>query len=203
MNKLSKIILIAANIFPIFAVIFFNWSAYEVLFIYFSETFLFFNINLIKIFYLKIPISQKISNFVIYSFILGMFLWFAAGIIVLFYFRDMQLLNPSWTPRQIILSLFNKSYFAGLIIFLGSHLYSFRVNFLKKEEYLNHSSQTLIRAPGLRIWVLFMVTLGGILIEKYIGSVVVLVIFMLLKTGIDTISAKDRVKNESKHEIFE
>lgn len=149
MNKLSKIILIVANIFPIFAVIFLNWSAYEVLFLYFSETFLFLNINLIKIFYLKITIGQKISNFIIYSFILGMFLWFAAGIIVLFYFRDMELLNPSWTPQQIILSLFNKSFFASLLIFLGSHLYSFRVNYLKKKEYLNHSPQTLIRAPGL------------------------------------------------------
>lgn len=203
MNKLSKIILIVANIFPIFAVIFLNWSAYEVLFLYFSETFLFLNINLIKIFYLKITIGQKISNFIIYSFILGMFLWFAAGIIVLFYFRDMELLNPSWTPQQIILSLFNKSFFASLLIFLGSHLYSFRVNYLKKEEYLNHSPQTLIRAPGLRIWVLFMVTLGGILIEKYIGSAVVLIVFMLLKTVIDTLAAKDRVKNEPKHETFE
>lgn len=48
-----------------------------------------------------------------------------------------------------------------------------------------------------------MVTLGGILIEKYIGSAVVLIVFMLLKTVIDTLAAKDRVKNEPKHETFE
>lgn len=194
MNKLSKIILVAANIFPVFAVIFFKWSVYEVLFIYFSETFLFFYLNLAKFFYLPISLSKKITNFLIYSFVLSLFLLFEAGIIILYYFRDMEVLNPNMLPKEIILSLFSRSYFAGIIIFLFSHLYSFKVNFINKQNFENHTPQTLIKAPALRIWILFVVTLLGLFIEKHLNTVVVLILFMILKTGVDLLTSKDRVK---------
>jgi Family of unknown function (DUF6498) len=204
-KKKKKYLLIVANIFPLFAVIFLNWSVFELVFVYFSETVLFFFLNLVKIFFLKIPVGSKIGNFILYLFVFSIFIAFAGAILFLYYFAELEKIYPDYSVEEIVGLMFKPSYFISLAVFVGVDIYYFIKHFLGKKEYLKHTAQTLIRQPGLRIWILLMITFASVAVIKanQATSIIVLAIFILLKTWIDLIVFKEKKDNVDVRELYE
>ncbi len=203
-KKNKKYLLIVANIFPLFAVIFLHWNVFELVFVYFSETVLALFLSIVKIFYLKIPLSSKISNSVFYIFVFTIFMIFAGTVLFLYYFRQIEKLYPNIELADIIKIIFNPSYFISLALFVAVDIYYFIKNYIGKKEYLEQTTQTLIREPGIRIWLIVMIALLSIAIIsfKHAQSIYILIIFVLLKTWIDIVIFKQKEENFDTRKLF-
>lgn len=91
-------------------------------------------------------------------------------------------------PRLDILMQLVRQYgllYAMLSIFL-SHGYSFVMNFLRKGEYKQVTLQRLMTGPYGRIVILHLTLIfGAVIIEILKSPLIVLLLFILLKTVID------------------
>lgn len=201
----KKYLMIFANIFPLFAVIFLEWSIFELIFVYFSETFLFLILSLVKFYFLKIPIGSKIAQSLLYLLFFSVFMAFIGGVLFLFYFAELEKKYVDASFSEIIVLIFSVSYFISLILFLASDIYYFVKNFIKKEEYLNHTTKTLIREPGLRIWILLMTVFLsiGIIKVNLVDSIAVILVFIVLKTLLDFLIFKEKKNNVDIRELYD
>lgn len=204
-KKRKKYLMLVANVFPLFAVLFLNWSVFELIFVYFSETVLFLLLSIVKIYFLKIPIGSKIGNSVLYLFVFSIFIAFAGAVIFLFYFAELGKIYPDYSFGQIVGLIFKSSFFISLGIFLTVDVYYFIKLFIKKKEYLSHTTKTLIRQPGIRIWILVMITFASIVIVKtnQADSIIVLAIFIILKSLIDLMFLKEKENNVDVREYYQ
>ena len=203
-SKKKKYLLLIANIYPLLAVLFLDWSIFELLFVYFSETVLFFIISLVKIYFLEINLSAKIKYSVLYFFVFSIFLLFAGAVSLLYFFAEIEKTYPDASIYQIINLIFNSSYFVSLLLFVGVDIYYFVVNFVKKKEYLKHTAQTLIREPALHIWILLMsiFTAIGILNYYEASPLWLLAVFILLKTWINLVLFQQKESNFDARELY-
>ena len=197
LKKKEKYLMIIANVFPLFAVIFLNWSVFELVFVYFSEIVLFFLISIVKVFFLKIPIGSKIIKSLFFILFFSIFIVFIGAVLFLFYFAELEKIYPNYSFNDIVALIFKQSYFINLGLFLCVGVYNFVVLFIKKKEYLKHTVKTLIREPSIRIWILLMIAFASIVIIKtnLTDSILVLIIFILLKTGIDLLFYREKKQN--------
>ncbi len=186
-KKKRKYLLLVSNIIPLLAVLFLNWSIFELVFVYFAETVLALLLSFVRIFYLDIPISSKIGNTFLYIFVFGIFILFAGSVSFLYYFAELEKASPDANIHDILAMIFNKSFFASLFVFFIVDIYYLITNYIRKKEYQKQTTQTLIREPGIRIWLLVMIMLLSVAIINFLNysSVLILVIFITLKTGID------------------
>ncbi|HLD36766.1 MAG TPA: DUF6498-containing protein [Planctomycetota bacterium] len=160
MNPLSNkirsfpaIILIAANIFPLFAVLFMGWDVFMLLLLYLAET------AVIGIYgVLKLLIVAKFwSIFIVPIFI------FAYGMIMMIPFviigglYDSQHRAAGHNPADMIPDLLK-----GVIAYAVSHGISFVWNYLGKKEYQGMTIEKQMQDSFQRIILLFIATLAGI-----------------------------------------
>ena len=204
LKKREKYLMIIANVFPLFAVIFLNWSVFELVFVYFSEIVLFFLITIAKVFFLKIPIGSKIIKSIFFILFFSIFIAFIGAILFLFYFAEIEKIYPNYSFNDVVALIFKKSYFINLGLFLGVGIYNFVVLYIKKKEYLKHTVKTLIREPSIRIWILLMIAFASIVIiqTNQTNSILVLIIFILLKTGIDLLFYREKKQNIDTRELY-
>lgn len=192
LNKQRKYLILVSNIFPLFAVLFLHWSIFELIFVYFAETVLALLLSFVRIFYLNITISSKIKHTILFIFAFGIFIVFAGAVTFLYYFAELEKFHPNASFKEIITIIFNKSFFVSLLIFFAVDLYYLITIYIQKKEYLNHTIQTLIREPGIRIWLLVLITLSSIAIISFLdySSLFVLILFIVIKTTIDFLLQK-------------
>ncbi len=187
----NKYLLVLANIIPLLAVVFLDWSVFEVLFVYFSETLIFFILSLIKIFFLKISLSSKIGNVLLYFFTLSIFVVFEGVVIFVYYIGEIENALPNANLNEILNIVFNPSYFGSLLVFGLIFIYYFYVDFILKQKYESCTAKTVIKTPAIRIWIMLIVALVGIGISKYFSSVYILLFFIIVKTWLDLLAFKD------------
>ncbi|MEA3450288.1 MAG: DUF6498-containing protein [Bacteroidota bacterium] len=203
-KKREKYLLLIANVFPLFAVIFLNWSVFELVFVYFSEIILFFLVNIVKVFFLKIPVGSKIVKSLLYLLFFSLFIAFIGAVLFLFYFAEIEKIYPNYSFNEVLAMIFNKSYFVNLALFLIVGIYNFVFLFIKKKEYLKHTVKTLIREPSIRIWILLIIAFTSIVIIKtnLSNSILVLIIFILLKIGVDLLFFKEKKQNVDIQKLY-
>ncbi len=187
-KNISKYILIIANIFPVFAVVFLDWNVFELIFIYYSETLIFLVLSFIKVFYLDIPLQSKIRSTLTYSLGLFVFIAFEGAVISLFYFGEIKDNHPGAEISEVFKLIFNSSYFYGLAIFTVSHLYAFIVDFIKKKQYEGKAVMDIVKPPFIQVWIILMIAFAGMALSDYADSVYVLIIFILLKTWLSKLT---------------
>ena len=193
-NNLSRYLLIFANILPLYGVFFLDWKIFEIIFVYFSETIIFTSLNILKIFYLKLSISSKILKTLKFFFSIIIFIVFAGAIIFLFYIGEIEKSNPNLGLSDIMKQIFSSSYFSNLATFAAVYLYSFFFEYLKKKEYDSHTVMMIIKPSYLRVWLLLIISLASAyLFSQKIDSVYVLVIFIVIKTGIDFLISNKKI----------
>jgi hypothetical protein len=189
---IAALFLIAVNTIPLFGVLFFGWSLFSIMFLYWLENGIigFFNVFKIALARASGPsrftingrsVSPANKEVRIIFFILhyGLF-WTVHGVFVFLFF------GTSFEPfggvglRGVAI--------AAAALFL-SHGVSFFVNFLGKEEYLTVSPDQQMTEPYSRVVVLHVTVLaGGALADSLGAPLAALVLLILLKTAIDLLA---------------
>jgi hypothetical protein len=193
---IAALFLIAVNMIPLFGVLFFGWSLFSIMLLYWIENGIIGFFNIFKIALARAPssggpgftinerpISPSNKELRIVFFILhyGVF-WTVHGVFVFVFFG---LTSSS--------GLFSGIGLRGFAIAAGalflSHGVSFLVNFLGKEEYLTVSPDQQMTEPYSRVVVLHVTILvGGFFADSLGAPLAALVLLILLKTAIDLLA---------------
>ncbi len=215
----SAIALVIANFVPLIGVLFFGWSLFLILFLYWTESAVIGFFNVLKMFTLaaamkpkpedyagmKLQFIGQLPFFVLKIFSIGFFI-FHYGVFMLVHLVFIMALFSPWSPFTI-LSTQASGFEATLpnlvfqilypILFLFvSHGISYYFNFRKRGEYLVASFPALFGKPYARIIVMHLVIiLSGFIITFVGGGVIPLIIMVVVKTLFDLKAhEKERLK---------
>jgi Family of unknown function (DUF6498) len=191
---IAALFLIIVNTIPLFGVLFFGWSLFAIMFLYWIENGIIGFFNVFKIALARAPgpsrftingrpVSPSNKELRIVFFILhyGVF-WTVHGVFVFVFFG---LNSPSGLFSGVGL---RGVAIAAAALFL-SHGVSFLVNFLGKEEYLTVSPDQQMTEPYSRVVVLHVTILAGGFFADSLGApLVALILLVLLKTVIDLLA---------------
>jgi hypothetical protein len=191
-KKLKKIrssvfFLIAANIVPLIGVLFFEWDIINILYLYWLESCVIGFYNALKIVTAKIPmdfqhIYSKVFSFIFFSIHYPAMMWLlmAAGINLI----STIVFNRPLKPYDILAKTWTT-----IVAFLISHGYSFVHNYLLEGERIRVRIGILSIQPYLRIFVMWVVLMGGaFFILKYRQPVFLIVILIVMKIIVDCIA---------------
>lgn len=184
----STLVLIFANMIPLFGVLFFGWSLFSIMVLYWAENVIVGMLNVPKILRAKGKSKQKLqmrinekpiktTSGVLASFFLFHYGLFTLihGVFVFAFFSQTG-------------SLHEGLFIAFCSLFL-SHYISYKINFIGSEEYKQVSPDMLFSQPYKRMVVLHItIIFGGFFVMTTGGGIMPLVILTLVKTGIDTMS---------------
>ncbi len=192
MLPISVLFLIAVNMIPLFGVLFFGWSLFSIIFLYWIENGIIGFFNIFKIALARAPGSNLTND--------GRPLRLPIKAIRVIFFIPHY--GIFWTVHGIfVFALFGMSSsdrFGGFepggvavaasALFL-SHGVSFLVNFLGKEEYLTVSPERQMTEPYSRVVVLHVTILAGGFLASFLGApLAALILLVLLKTVIDLLA---------------
>ena len=185
-NKISVISLILVNLYPIYGVLFLNWSLAEIFMIYLIENLIVVFFCGLKIFFTKPHNYQNLSPFIFILQKIGIILaLFIAGLTLNgFYYL---FLNSFFFKNR----LFELISFVSVLGIFISHGISFLVNYLGKKEYLGATDEGLISIFLKRVAPLyFTILFGGFLMVNIDGSYNLFstIFFILFKIVSDVIS---------------
>jgi hypothetical protein len=186
---IAALFLIAVNTIPLFGVLFFGWSLFSIMFLYWLENGIIGFFNVFKIALARAPGPSRITingrpvnpsnreiRIIFFIFHYGLF-WTVHGVFVFLFFGISSDLFGGIGLRGVAI--------AAAALFL-SHGLSFFVNFLGKEEYLTVSPDGQMTEPYSRVVVLHVTILaGGFLADSLGAPLAALVLLVLLKTAID------------------
>ncbi|MFH1769834.1 MAG: DUF6498-containing protein [Parcubacteria group bacterium] len=184
-------LLILVNLIPLFGVLYLDWGVVTILVLYWMESVVIGYFGYKKIFKvtgnrpkkhffgllfgLLGPASYFLFNFIVFILVDALFL---VILLVIFLLQ---------TPTSFIEYDLSFSYLIiGFIGFWISHWYSYRSNFLGREEYLKYTPKSVTRAPYKRIWVMhaFIIVAGGIMAWTW-SLVSLLLVLVVLKIVAD------------------
>jgi hypothetical protein len=178
--RLSTALLIAVNLLPLVGVLFFNWSVYEILLLFWAE-------NLVIGFY---TVARFVSLFrrngdgrvllLIPFFCLhyGIFT-IVHGVFVLAMFR----------PEDHVSGQAAMSLWIPFLALLISHGASYVMNFLGNGEYREITAEEVMTAPYRRVVILHLTILGGGFLVTWLGQpLAALVLLVVLKIVIDVVT---------------
>lgn len=186
----SAILLVLANLVPVYGVFFLNWKVFPLLFLFWLENVYIGFFNVLKMIMCQ---PQNGANWLGKLFLIPFFTFhygmFTAvhGIFVIVLFGS-QSLHSSGFPNlhifQEIIKMNNLQY-AALLLFL-SHGFSFLWNYLGNKEYEKISLQSLMAKPYGRVIVLhFTILLGGFLLMALGSPASGLLLFIISKILMD------------------
>jgi hypothetical protein len=196
----SVLVLVGANLFPIYQVLFGGWTVSSILILYWLENVLVGCFNVLRMLVARPGgvWSPGAKAALIPFFVLhyGVFTVFH-GLFVFTLFVRHSGAAASWQDRPTFVSGGGAlGYFAQLMcwqqlgyVFLAlaaSHAFSFFWNYLGQGEYRRTSLDDLMVRPYSRVAVLHVVIiLGGLLVAVFHTPVVALVLLVALKIGMD------------------
>jgi hypothetical protein len=187
------LLLIVVNMIPLFGVLFFGWSLFSIMLLYWLENGIIGFFNIFKIALARAPgsgftvngrpvsPSNKQLRIIFFIFHYGLF-WTVHGIFVFVFFglSSSSGLFSGVGLRGVAI--------AAAALFL-SHGVSFFVNFLGKEEYLTVSPDQQMTEPYSRVVVLHVTILAGGFFADSLGApLAALILLVLLKTVIDLLA---------------
>ncbi len=203
LSNVPLLSLAAANLVPLFGAIFWDWSAFNIVLLYWAENLAVGFYNILKIAFAKVPHpADHLGKLFLIPFFTVHYGGFTGihGIFVLALFKKEEPAFPSgdtwpcfFVFVQILLGVIRQAYStmstqmkcALLALFL-SHGVSFVQNYLLKGEYASASPQKLMASPYGRIVVMHIAIIAGGFLTMALGSPLgVLIVLIALKTAID------------------
>lgn len=179
------LLLIAANLVPLFGVFFFGWSVGNILILYWLESVLIGLLNIVKILAAKGESAKKpsASSFggrlflsIFFTVHYGMFT-FVHGVFVADMFDGKAALIDMQASGTLLWVMLG---------FVLSHGFSLGVNYFGKAEFQTRSPDKQMFAPYGRVIVMHVVILlGGALVMAFGSPIWALIVLIVLKTGID------------------
>ena len=194
-SAISTAALIGANVVPVVGVLFWGWTVFPLIFLYWLENVVVGGFNVLKMLTADPdqPIEWIAKLFLIpfFCFHFGMFT-LIHGVFVLTIFGKDAGLGPhpfhgGWpTPALVVQIIHATGTGAAFIALLLSHGVSYAMNFLVGGEYKNVSLQQLMGQPYARVFVLhFVVIIGAFLVAAFHSSLPALIVLVVLKIGVD------------------
>ncbi len=188
--------LIAVNVLPLLGVLFFGWSTFSIVFIYWCENVLIGVINLLKMLTCSRHHAAKLFFLPFFTFHYGMFC-FVHGVFVFALLGDGREAFDVWNSS---IAALREQHLIWAVLGLGaSHLLSFFLNYLGKGEYQRTIVTGLMLQPYGRIVVLHLAILLGAFATSALGSSVWLLMILIVgKTMLDLmLHLSERKKNAS------
>lgn len=188
----SVLILILANLIPIYGVFFLGWKIFLVILLFWIENVIVgvFNVARMLLVSPKDPLKWLVKLFLIPFFCVHYGI-FAAGhgmfVIALFgrNFIGTQLTGPP--DINFFLSVLQEYYFIyAVLAFIASHGFSFFWNYIGKGEFRRASLDSLMGQPYGRVVVLHITLIAsGFLVMALNSPIAGLFLLIVLKIGID------------------
>ncbi len=192
-KKVSVIVLMLTNLVPVFAVLFMDWQAFLVVFLFWTENIIIGFLNILKMAIAPSDTTGKwgpkyriIPFFCIHYGIFAL----VHGVLVFAIFggifdQDDLFAGISGAWNSIV----NPAFGWAVLALAISHAVSYFVNFIGKGEFRKTSLQQLMVQPYVRVIILHVTVLIGGFLVMLLGSPVVGLIFLIaLKTYIDILS---------------
>jgi hypothetical protein len=195
---LSLAALLLVNLLPIFGVLFFGWSVFDVMVLFWLENIVIGLFNILRMGTRLMLMRDWIALLLIpfFAFHYGAFCA-GHGMFVLALFGD-GLRNAAQNADMSPFGLFRMGtalinsqpgFFWATIGLVASHFVSFVVNFLGRGEYRQIEAGELMHAPYKRIVVLHVtIILGAIAVTSLGQPIFALLILIALKTAIDAVA---------------
>lgn len=206
LTNIPLIALVVANLLPIYGVVFWGWSAFNIVLLYWAENIIIGFYNVLKIVFAKVePPIANIGKLFMIPFFMIHYSGFVAvhGLFIFFLFGKKESLQSLGTFEhpwpcflifvQLLVSVIqhcwvtisNDMKYAIGFLFL-SHGVSFVHNYILAGEYKTSKPNDLMSQPYSRIIVMHIAVLAGAFLSVMMGSPIgVLVVLIALKTIID------------------
>ena len=200
-DRRSALVLVAANLVPLGGVLFFGWSAFEVVFLFWVENVIigFYNVLKMLTFGLMSRTVGVMPKAVVFGgtvFLTAFFVvhygMFCSGhgfFVIALLGRGELSLQGDWgflASYSIAWRLARTSLGYAMLSLLLSHGFSFYENFLKGREYERVSAQQLMAAPYSRIVVLHLaIIFGAMLVLAFKSPVGILLVLVVMKIVLD------------------
>lgn len=192
----SSLALIAANLVPLAGVVFWGWSVFDVLIVFWMENFVIGVMNILRMASRLFLCRdfEAIGTIPFFCFHYGIFAFVHLGFVLAFFapddvlaltgvtrtasFKDpWQIYDFLMSQRELVLTA------AGLF---ASHMVSYIVNFIGSGEYKNIPVKILMFQPYGRVIALhLLVLLGGFIVTKLGQPMIVLIILVIGKIWFD------------------
>ncbi|MGL5447365.1 MAG: DUF6498-containing protein [Rhabdaerophilum sp.] len=195
---LSLAALLLVNMLPVFGVLFFGWSVFDVMVLFWLENVVIGLFNVLRMGTRLVLMRDWIALFLIpfFSFHYGAFCA-GHGLFVLALFgQDMQTaaqntgMSPFGLFRMVAALLESQpGFFWAAIGLIASHFVSYVVNFLGRSEFRRIDAGELMHAPYKRIVILHVaIILGAIAVASLGQPIYALLILIGLKVAIDAVA---------------
>ena len=205
LTNIPLVALVVANLIPLWGVIFWDWDAFNIVLLYWSENIVVGFYNILKMAFAKVshPVEHLGKLFLIPFFTIH-YGGFCAGhgffILMLFQKGDSGFMNNTTWPcffvfLQMLLNVIKHAYsimslemrYAMGALFL-SHGVSFVYNYLIKGEYAKIKTDRLMGSPYARVVVMHVAIIFGAFLTAALDSPLgILIILVGLKTSLDVI----------------
>ena len=184
-HKSSLFMLWLANLVPLGGVFLLNWQVADIMLLFWLESAIIGFFNILKMFRITGPVAIFYSIFFIGHF--GAFMSVHLMFIFALFIEEEGMSAPLTEVAVVFTDLW-----PAILALIISHAFSYRRNFLGRQEYLKLTIKDQMQKPYTRV-VLMHVTIifGGILILALQATIPVLVMLILMKTIVD---AKAHVK---------
>jgi hypothetical protein len=186
----SAVVLIFANLGPVYGVIFLGWKVFPIIFLFWLENIVIGTLNVCRML-LASPGNKSfwlLKLFVIpfFCFHFGLFA-FVHGVFVMGFFGAMFRAGAPFPDGNIVIGFIREYKLGWAIIGLAaSHIISFVLNYIGEGEYLKANPILLMQQPYGRVVVLHMTILaGGFLMTILQSPIVGLLLLVALKIGLD------------------
>jgi hypothetical protein len=189
----SVIILILANLVPLYGVIFMDWKVFAVLLVFWLENVIIGVFNVLKMAAVHTKgFSEGASkvliipffclHYGIFTFVHGMFVFVLFG-------GAFDQKTASLSVSSVWQAILDLQFGWAVLALLFSHTASFAVNFIGKGEYKTSKLGELMAQPYSRVVILHLtILIGGFLVMTLGAPVIGLIFLLLLKTAIDIVA---------------
>jgi|WetSurMetagenome_2_1015567.scaffolds.fasta_scaffold00880_16 hypothetical protein len=184
----SVLLLIAANLVPLFGVLFLQWQIFPIMLVFWMENVIIGIINVFKMLFAS-PAKPaawlaKVGAIPFFCFHYGLFT-LVHGVFVIAFFGGDYLANfPDETA--LFQAVADLQLIWAFLALLFSHAISFAINYIGKGEYKQANLNELMSQPYTRVVILHITIILGAFLVGFLGSpVFALLVLIVLKTFID------------------
>jgi hypothetical protein len=188
----SVVVLVLANLVPVYGVLFLRWDVFPVLLLFWLENVI---VGIFNAARMLAASPNSLQALVMKIFLIPFFLFHygaftaAHGVFVVGVFGQVILAkSEAGFPNPEVLLQIARQYhlFYAAAVLAASHGFSFVWNYIGKGEYRRVTPGKLMGKPYGRVAVLHItIILGGFLVAMFGSSLPALVLLIVLKVGID------------------
>lgn len=177
-SRASLYLLVAANLIPAVGVILAGWDVGDIMLLFWLESAIIALFNILKMLRISGPVA------IFYSFFVGHFGVFMAVHLMFIFGLFIEKEGVSASIPEI-LAIF-KSMWIAITALLISHGFSFKQNFIDKQEYLRLTIKDQMHKPYNRIMIMHVtLIIGGFLVLALDSCLLALMLLIALKVIVD------------------